>query len=170
MLFSYILDHLYPTMTQKKNLLLDFSYFSVSVVSPPFLFYVILSFLLIDSSSLISSEISMTKILLGVPLFSLLFLVYVRIIISTKEVKVNTQQVLAVSDLTGKPLLIHRPSRVASYLPDFVYRTVWLIPESRLEDWAVYPRRNSKRSFWANTKSPTASSSNFRSLSTILCS
>ena len=26
------------------------------------------------------------------------------------------------------------PSRVASCLPDFVYRTVWLIPESRLAD------------------------------------
>ena len=71
----------------------------------------------------------MTKNLLGVPLFYLLFLVYARIRISTKEVKVNTQQVLAVSDLTGKPLRLHRPSRVISCLMDFVYCTVWLIPE-----------------------------------------
>ena len=92
------------------------------------------SFLLIASSSLISSVISMTKILLGVPLFSLLFIVYARIRISTKEVKVNTQQVLAVSALTGKPLQLHIPIQVASCLPDFVYRKVWLIPDSRLAD------------------------------------
>ena len=99
---------------------------------PLFLFFVIFIFPIIVSSSLISSVISMTKILLGVPLFSLLFLVYSRIRISTGEVKVNTQQVLAVSALTEKPLRLHRPSRVASCLPYFVYRTVWLIPESRL--------------------------------------
>ena len=92
-----------------------------------------------------------------------------RIRISTKEVKANTQQVLAVSDLTGKPLRLHIPSLVASCLPDFVYRTVWLIPESRLAGWVVYPRRNRKRSFWANAKAPTASSSTFRSLSPLLC-
>ena len=40
----------------------------------------------------------------GVPLLSLLVLVYAIIRISTKEVKVNTQQVLTVSALTGKPL------------------------------------------------------------------
>ena len=55
-----------------------------------------------------------------------------RIRFSTKEFKVNTQQVLTVSDLTGKPLRLHRPIRVASCLPDFVYQIVWLIPESRL--------------------------------------
>ena len=74
-----------------------------------------------------------------------------------EEVKVNTQQVLAVSARTGKPLRLHRPSRVASCLPDFIYRTVWLIPESRLAGWVVYPRQNSKRSFWANAKAPTSS-------------
>ena len=36
----------------------------------------------------------------------------------------------AVSALTGKPLRLHRPSRVASCLSDFIYWTVWLIPES----------------------------------------
>ena len=82
-----------------------------------------------------------------------------RIRFITKEFKVNTQQVLAGSALTGKPLRLHRPSRVASCLTDFVYRTVWLIPESRLSDWVVYPCRNSKRSFWANAKAPTSSSS-----------
>ena len=82
-----------------------------------------------------------------------------RIRISTKEVKVNTQQVLAGSALTGKPLRLHRPSRVASCLTDFVYLTVWLITESRLAGWVVYPCRNSKRSFWANAKAPTSSSS-----------
>ena len=81
-----------------------------------------------------------------------------RIRISTKEFKVNTQQVLAGSALTGKPLRLHRPSRVASCLPDFVYRTVWLIPESRLADWVVYPFRNSKWSFWVNAKGSLSSS------------
>ena len=115
-------------------LLLDFYGVSVSVVSPPSAFSVIFSFLLIASSSIISSVISMIKMFLGVPLFSVLFLVYARIRISTKEFNMNTQQVLAVSALTGKPLRLHRPSRVASCLPEFVYRTAWLIPESRLAD------------------------------------
>ena len=70
----------------------------------PLLFYVIFRFQLVVSSSLISSVISVTKILLGVPLFSLLFLVYARIRISTIEVDTNTHQVLAVSARTGKPL------------------------------------------------------------------
>ena len=87
-----------------------------------------------------------------------------RIRISTKEFKVNTQQVLAGSAITGKPLQIHRPSRVASCLPDFVYRTVWLIPESRLACWVVYPRWNSKRSFWVNAKGSLSSLS-----SNVLC-
>ena len=82
-----------------------------------------------------------------------------RIRISTKEVKVNTHQVLAVSAWMGKPLQLHRLSRVASCLLDFVYRTVWLIPDSRLAGWVVYPRQNSKRSFWVNEKAPTSSSS-----------
>ena len=87
-----------------------------------------------------------------------------RIRISTKEVKVNTQQMLSGSARKGKPLRLHRPSRVASYLPDFVYGTVWLIPESRLAGWVVYPCRNSKRSFWLNAKATTSSSS-----SNVLC-
>ena len=82
-----------------------------------------------------------------------------RIRFSTKEFKVNTQQVLAVSALTGKPLQLHRLSRVASCLSDFVYRTVWLIPEPRLAGWVVYLRQNSKRSFGVNAKAPTSSSS-----------
>ena len=87
-----------------------------------------------------------------------------RIRISTKEFKVNTWQVLAGSALTGKLLRLHRPSQVASCLPAFVYRTVWLIPESRLADWVVYPRQNSELSFWANAKGSTSSSS-----SNVLC-
>ena len=53
-------------------LLLEFSVASYSVVLPP-------SFLIIAFPFVISSIMSMTKILLGVPLFSLLFLVYARI-------------------------------------------------------------------------------------------
>ena len=87
-----------------------------------------------------------------------------RIRIRTKEVKVNTQQVLAVSARTGKPLQLHKPSLVTSCLPDFVYRTVWLIHESRLAGWVVYPCQNSKRSFWVNAKFSTSSSS-----SNIIC-
>ena len=76
-------------------------------------------------SSLIYCVKSMTKILFGVPLFSLLFLVYIRIRIFTIEVKANTQQVLAAPAQTGKPLRLHRPSRVTSYPTDWVpYRMV----------------------------------------------
>ena len=63
--------------------------------------------MLIVISSLISSVKSMTKILLGVPLFSLLFFVYARIRICTIEVTANTQQVLAVPSQTAKPLRLH---------------------------------------------------------------
>ena len=56
----------------------------------------------------------MTQIFLGVPLFSLLLLVYVRIRISTIEVTANTQQVLDVPAQTDKMLRQHRPSRVTS--------------------------------------------------------
>ena len=56
-----------------------------------------------------------------------------RIRISTKEVKVNTQQVLAVSDLTGKPLRLHRPSRFASCLLDWV-------PDSMADPWIKVSR------------------------------
>ena len=157
MLFYFIFGLSWSNDGSDIVLLLDFYDISVSVVSPSFLFSTIFSFSLISSSSLISSVISMTKIMLGVSLFSILFLVYARIRISAKEVKVNTQRVLAVSALTGKPLRLHRPSRVASCLPDFVYQTVWLIPESRLGGWVVYPCRNSKRAFWANAKAPTSS-------------
>ena len=62
----------------------------------------------------------MTKILLGVPLFSLLFIVYARIRISTIEVTANTQQVLAVTAQTGKLLRLHRPSRVTSWPTEWV--------------------------------------------------
>ena len=30
------------------------------------------------------------------------------------------------------------------------YRTVWLIPGTRLADWVSIPKQNSKRSFWMN--------------------
>ena len=103
------------------------------VLLPPFVLSVIFSFPIIAYSSIISSVISMIKILLGVPLFSLLFLVYTRIRISTKEFKVNTQQVLAVSDLTGNPLQLHRPSRFASCLPNWV-------PDSMADPWIKVSR------------------------------
>ena len=54
----------------------------------------------------------MTKILLGIPLFSLLSFVYAIFVIGTIEVTANTQQVLAVPAQTDKPLRQHRPSRV----------------------------------------------------------
>ena len=60
-------------------LLLELYGESDSVVSPAPIFSVIFSFPLIAFSSMIYLSISMTKILLGVSLFSLLFLVYVRI-------------------------------------------------------------------------------------------
>ena len=88
----------------------------------------------------------------GSPIFFILFLVYARIRISTIEVTANTQQVLVILSQTGKPLRLHRPSRVTSCLTDFLYRTLWLISESRLASRAVYPRQNSKWYFWVNTK------------------
>ena len=133
MLFSYFLDQLYPTMIQIFFYFLDFSGESVSVVSPPSVFFVIFSFPLIASSSMIFLTISTTKILLGVPLFSLLFFVYVRIIISTKEFEVNTPQVLAI--LAKRPN--HYECIDQAGLPvgcRTEYRTVWPTPESRLAD------------------------------------
>ena len=56
-------------------LLLEFSVESDSVVLPPPIFSVIFSFPLIDISYVKPLLISMTEILLGVPLFSLIFLV-----------------------------------------------------------------------------------------------
>ena len=56
----------------------------------------------------------MTKILLGIPLFSLLSLVYAIIGIRTIEVTANTQKVLAVATQTSKTLRQHRPIRVTS--------------------------------------------------------
>ena len=75
-----------------------------------------------------------------------------RIRISTIEVTANTQQVLAFPDQTGKLLRLHRPSRVTSCPTEFVYRTLWLIPELRLVDRTVYPCQNSSRYFWVNAK------------------
>ena len=67
----------------------------------------------------------MTKILLGIPLFSLLSLVYAGIRIGTIEVTANIQQVLAVPAQTAKPLQLHTPSRVTSCPTGFGYRTLW---------------------------------------------
>ena len=101
-------------------------------------------------SSLFSSVKYMTKNLPGISLFSLICLVYARIRICTIEVTANTQQVLDVPAQKVKPLRLHRTSRVTSCPKDFVYRTIWLIPELRLVDRTVYPCRNSSRSFWVN--------------------
>ena len=51
-----------------------------------------------------------------------------RIGFSTKEFEVNTQKVFAVLALTGKPLRLHRPSRFASCLPDWV-------PDTMADTW-----------------------------------
>ena len=67
----------------------------------------------------------MTKILLAIPLFSLLFIVFARIGICTIEVTANTQQVLAVPAQTAKLLQLHIPSRVTSCRTGFVYCTLW---------------------------------------------
>ena len=101
-------------------LLLYFSELSVSVESSLVLFSVLFIFPLVVNSFLISSVKSMTKILIGVPLFSLLFFVYARIRISRIEFTANTQQMLAVPAQKGKPLRLHRPSRVTSCPTDWV--------------------------------------------------
>ena len=81
----------------------------------------------------------MTKMLLGIPLFSLLSLVYAIIVIGTIEVTENTQQVLAVPAQTAKPLRLHRPSRFTSCPMGFVYCKLWqsLIEVSRLNGLAL---------------------------------
>ena len=84
-------------------LFIVFSNFSVSVESVPILLSAFFLFPAIVISSLLSSVQSMTKILLGIPLFSIISLVYARIGIGTIEVTANTQQVLAVPDQTAKP-------------------------------------------------------------------
>ena len=108
------------------------------------LFYCLKFFLFpaIVISSLFSSVKSTTKILLGIPLFSLLYLVYTIIRIGTIEVTANTQQVLAVPDQTAKPLRLHIPSRVTSFRTGFVYRTLWqsLIEVRRLNGLA-FPKQ-----------------------------
>ena len=62
----------------------------------------------------------MTKILLGVPLFFLLFIVNVKIRFKTEEFEVNAHQVLAASAQTGKQLRLHRPSRFASLIAGLI--------------------------------------------------
>ena len=64
----------------------------------------------------------------------------------------------------GKTTATTQTKQIASCLLDFVHRSVWLFPESRLAGWVVYPSQNSKRSFWANAKAPTSSLS-----SNVLC-
>ena len=67
----------------------------------------------------------MTKILLGIPLFSLLSLFYARIGIGMIEVTANIQQVLAVPVQTAKPLQLHGPNQVTSCPKGFGYLTLW---------------------------------------------
>ena len=61
-----------------------------------------------------------TKILLGIPLFSLLSFVYARIGIGTIGIAANTHHVLTIKDQTAKPLRQHRPSRVPSCPKDWL--------------------------------------------------
>ena len=67
-----------------------------------------------------------------------------RIGFSTKEFEVNTQQVLAVLALMGKPLLLQRPSRFASCLPNWV-------PDSMADPWI----KVSRLSWMPSTKQQT---------------
>ena len=66
-----------------------------------------------------------TKILLGIPLFSLLFSVYAIIRIGTIGIAANTHQVLTIKAQTAKPLRQHRPISVTSCPTGFGYRTLW---------------------------------------------
>ena len=61
-----------------------------------------------------------TKILLRIPLFSLLFFVYARIGIGTIGIPANTHQVLTVKAQTDESLRRHIPIRVLSFLTDWV--------------------------------------------------
>ena len=66
-----------------------------------------------------------TKILLGIPLFSLLYFAYVIIIMITIEGTANNQQVITVKAQTAKPIQQHRPIQVTSCPTSFGYRTIW---------------------------------------------
>ena len=132
MLFLYLLDQLYPTMIQ---IFFTFRFLWWVCICCIATFFILWSFLSPDIviSKLLSSVKSINKLFLGIPLFSLLSLVYSRIRFITKEFKVNTQKVLDFSALTGKPLQLHRPSRVVSCLPDWV-------PDSMADPWIKVSR------------------------------
>ena len=55
------------------------------------------------------------KILLEIPLFSLLFFVYARIGIGTIGIAANTHHVLTIKSQTAKPLQQHRPRNVPGW-------------------------------------------------------
>ena len=61
-----------------------------------------------------------TKILLGIPLLSLLFFIYARIGIGRIGIAANTHQVLNVKAQTAVPLQQHRPRRVTSWTTDWL--------------------------------------------------
>ena len=103
---------------------LQFSLIFLFQVNYP-LFYSHIYLFISGHYHLFSSVKSMTKILLGIPLFSLLFIVFARIGICTIEVTANTQQVLAVPAQTAKLLQLHIPSRFISCRTGFVYRMLW---------------------------------------------
>ena len=61
-----------------------------------------------------------TKILLGIPIFSLLSFVYARFGIGTIGIAANTHQVLTIKAQTAKPLWQHRPRSVPSFPTDWL--------------------------------------------------
>ena len=115
-------------------LLLEFYVESDSVVLPPPIFSVIFSFPLIAISSVKPLLISMTKILLGVPLFSLLFLVYVRTRFRTEEVRSEHPAGARYLGSNGQTTTTSQTKPVRQFDCRTEYRTVWLIPGTRLAD------------------------------------
>ena len=76
-----------------------------------------------------------TKILLGIPFFSLLSLVYDRMGIGTIGITAFTHQVLNIKAQTAKPLRQHRPRRVPSCPTDWLPYAMRIPVRGYLIEW-----------------------------------
>ena len=111
---------IYPTMVQIFFYLLFSLIFLFQLNQSLIYFLKFFLFSAIVFSWILSSVESMTKFLLGITLFSLLYFVYAIIGIGTIGITVNTHQVLTIKAQTAKLLRQHRPSRVPSCLTDWI--------------------------------------------------
>ena len=69
-----------------------------------------------------------------------------------KSPVVNTQQGARCFGSNGIRTTTDNQAGLPVWLPELVYRTVWLIPGTRLTGWVNIPTQNNERSFWINKK------------------